>query len=209
MIKNNQFFTNKKNIKNWLDTRNIKDYTIHDDLVVDVKDAVVELGHQNLSYLPIQFGKVEGNFYIANCNLKTLKGSPRYVTGFFDCSNNNLMSLDYAPEKVNDFDCSNNKISSFKNIHLTATNMLLIQENPIVNFNYKDIENIQTDIICMHSDIIKQYANSSNKLTTMNSIKNYVIVKFAEFKDVVKIEYEKALLEKNIQLIYKEHKVKL
>ena len=61
----------------------------------------------------------------------------------------------------------------------------------------------------MHSDIIKQYANSSNKLTTMNSIKNYVIVKFAEFKDVVKIEYEKALLEKNIQLIYKEHKVKL
>ena len=48
----------------WLDSYKIKNYTINDDLTIDVKEDV-ELAHQSLTCFPsfIKFNKVSGYFY--------------------------------------------------------------------------------------------------------------------------------------------------
>ena len=57
---------------------------------------------------------IDGDFICKNEGLKDLKGV-RFgvVTGGFDCSGNQLTSLEGAPQEVGgSFDCSNNKITS-------------------------------------------------------------------------------------------------
>ncbi|MFW6130870.1 MAG: hypothetical protein ACOC56_06750, partial [Atribacterota bacterium] len=89
----------KKEIKKWLDKHQITNYTINDDLTVDV-DENVDLSHRNLTEMPIQFNKVNGTFYCTYNQLTSLVGAPKKVFGYFYCSNNKLTSLEGAPEKV-------------------------------------------------------------------------------------------------------------
>jgi len=42
--------------------------------------------------------------------LTSLKGAPEKVGHSFNCSNNNLTTLEYAPKKVFSFSCQENKI---------------------------------------------------------------------------------------------------
>jgi hypothetical protein len=49
--------------------------------------------HQSLPFF-------HADFNIANCNLKTLRGCPRYVEGNLYIQNNKLTSLSYAPTHV-------------------------------------------------------------------------------------------------------------
>ena len=72
--------------------------------------------NRQITELPVQFGKVTGNFSINNCsNLKSLKGSPRSVGGNFDCRSCMLESLDGAPEEVGGFfHCGYNVLTSLE-----------------------------------------------------------------------------------------------
>jgi hypothetical protein len=63
-------------------------------------DGDVDLRGFKGEKLPARFGKVTGNFDCSGGNLVTLDGAPREVGGDFNCSNNKLTSLDGAPEKV-------------------------------------------------------------------------------------------------------------
>ena len=97
-------------IENWLEEYGIKDYTIKDNLEIDV-DGSVNLYKKTIGEFPpyIQFGTVRGSFNCSYCKLTTLRGCPREVTGFFDCSYNNFTSLEGAPKKVGEFfDCMDN-----------------------------------------------------------------------------------------------------
>ena len=67
-------FKTKKQIKQWLDEMGVKDYTINKNLIVDV-EGDVNLSYKNLKELPVQFGKVKGNFFCSNNQLKSLKGA--------------------------------------------------------------------------------------------------------------------------------------
>lgn len=88
----------------------INHYTIKSNNVVDV-DQDVRLDNKNLSEIPVQFGVVDGHFFIAGNNLTSLKGAPKRVGGHFDCSDNNLKSLQGGPEYVGwDMRCGNNKL---------------------------------------------------------------------------------------------------
>ena len=51
-------------------------------------DGDVDLSEQGLKRLPVQFGKVSGNFWCYENQLTTLEGVPREVGGDFDCSYN-------------------------------------------------------------------------------------------------------------------------
>lgn len=65
------------------------------------------------STLPVQFGKVTGNFYCIDKGLTSLKGSPQTVGGTFYCSKNRLTELTHAPKKVDgNFFCYHNKLTS-------------------------------------------------------------------------------------------------
>jgi hypothetical protein len=65
--------------------------------------------------LIIKFNKVSGHFDCSYNNLTTLEGTPKEVGGDFYCSYNKLTSLKYAPEIVGrDFDCDNNRLITLK-----------------------------------------------------------------------------------------------
>ena len=92
---------------------NITNYTINEDDSIDV-DGDVDIHGNELTEIPLKFGKVAGGFYCGDNELTSLKGSPSYVGGEFDCEYNNITSLEGCPQYIGDnFDCRNNKIISF------------------------------------------------------------------------------------------------
>lgn len=104
----------KKQIKAFLDDNLIFNYTIHDDLTIDVDDDVwLEIDD---SEIPVQFNDVSGDFYLMDCyNLTSLKGSPVNVFGNFSCRKLGLTSLVGAPDYVDaNFNCSGNPITSLE-----------------------------------------------------------------------------------------------
>jgi hypothetical protein len=89
----------------------IRNYTINDDGTIDV-DGYVDLYKLGLEELPLVFNKVTGNFIAQHNPLKNLKGSPRWVGGYFDTINTMLTSLEGSPEHIeDDFMCSFNDIT--------------------------------------------------------------------------------------------------
>ncbi len=78
---------------------NIENYSINTDGSIDVNDDV-NIYKRGLSKIPLKFNKVSGYFNCSNNNLTTLEGCPKKVDGFFDCSNNKLVSLDGIPEYI-------------------------------------------------------------------------------------------------------------
>jgi hypothetical protein len=70
----------------WLDSFGITNYTINDDLTIDVKGDV-NIDHRSLTCFPsfIKFNKVSGNFYCYNNQITSLEGCPRTVNGHFYC----------------------------------------------------------------------------------------------------------------------------
>jgi hypothetical protein len=56
--------------------------------------------------------KIGGTFDCSYNDLNTLEGAPTSVGGSFDCSNNKLTSLEGAPTRVKNFYCSYNKLES-------------------------------------------------------------------------------------------------
>ena len=103
----------KKQIIKWLDKHDVKNYTINNDLTVDV-DGDVNLRSKNLLEIPVQFNKVNGYFYCSYNELTSLKGCPKVTKDFF-CAGNKLTSLKYCPEIVNGyFDCARNELTSLK-----------------------------------------------------------------------------------------------
>ena len=93
---------------------NIQNYTINNDMSVDVEDNV-NLNDDKLTEIPFNFNKVNGYFDCSFNNLKTLKGCPKKVNSDFDCSHNDLIDLNYCPSMIEgSMDCSNNKIQSLK-----------------------------------------------------------------------------------------------
>lgn len=111
---------NAKEVEGVLKYLKFKNYTINDDLSVDVDGDVVKNATGKL--IPIKFGKVNGNFkwsdptlYRKGDGLISLRNSPEEVGGEFYCGHNNLTSLDGAPEKVDgDFFCNDNNLISLK-----------------------------------------------------------------------------------------------
>lgn len=76
---------------------NIKNYTINEDMSVDV-DGSVNLYRCSLSKIPLKFGYVSGSFRCDHNQLETLEGSPKIVDYDFNCDNNQLKSLKGSPD---------------------------------------------------------------------------------------------------------------
>ena len=93
---------------------NIRNYTINDDGSIDV-DGPVSLNSCGLTKLPLRFRNVTGYFDCSYNQLTSLEGSPEYVGANFWCNENQLTNLEGAPKSVNAyFTCSYNKITSLE-----------------------------------------------------------------------------------------------
>ena len=109
--------SSKKEIQDWLETYNIKNFSINDDLTIDVNDNVILNGLQ-LTCLPYKFNYVAGQFTIFGNQLTSLKNTPSIIDGDFVCAQNLLLDLSHAPQKVGEsFYCSDNP---FRELHGVA-----------------------------------------------------------------------------------------
>jgi hypothetical protein len=89
----------------------IENYKINPDGTVDV-NGDVNLSFKKLTHLPLKFGRVSGSFDCSKNQLISLEGAPSEVY-WFDCSGNQLTSLEGAPLKVSsDFYCFDNQLTT-------------------------------------------------------------------------------------------------
>ena len=102
-------FKTKEEVQSWLDKMRIKNYTINDDLTVDVTGNV-KISWNHLTRIPVQFGIVSGYFDCGHNDLKSLQGCPKEVGGDYSCAYNKLTTLEGGPKEVKgNIWCNNNK----------------------------------------------------------------------------------------------------
>lgn len=100
----------RKKIIDWLNSFpyfvSRHNYTINDDLSITIKDEF-SLSLQGDSYLFPDGGLPEyirfestGELDVDDCGLKTLRGFPKKVDGYFSCQLNELKSLKEGPKEV-------------------------------------------------------------------------------------------------------------
>ena len=78
---------------------NINNYSINPDGSIDV-DGNLTIVNRNLYTIPIKFNKVSGSFDCSWNNLISLENSPIEVGGDFICNFNRLKSLVGSPNKI-------------------------------------------------------------------------------------------------------------
>jgi hypothetical protein len=92
----------------------IENWTLNPDGTVDV-DGNVDLSRQRLSKLPLKFGRVTGYFDCSDNQLTSLEGCPTEVGESFHCDNNQLTSLEGCPTEIGgDFECYSNQLTSLE-----------------------------------------------------------------------------------------------
>ena len=106
-------FESFKHIESICQELGIENYTINNKGLVDI-DGNVNLSNRYLDKLPINFGKVTGDFFCHNNQLTTLEGVPTEVGGKFYCSYNLLTSLDGGPTEVGSFFCHYNLLTTLE-----------------------------------------------------------------------------------------------
>lgn len=103
-------------IKEILDSLGIENYTVNDDLTVDV-ESDVNISDIGITKIPVKFNKVIGDFNVSTNRLTSLINSPKEITGDFNCSNNYLTTLVDGPSLVGGvYDCSKNRLKSLDGI---------------------------------------------------------------------------------------------
>lgn len=117
--------------KAWLDSMNIKNYTINKDLTVDV-DGSINISYKKLNKIPIKFNIINGDFVCSNNKLKNLIGCPNIVKKTFSCNDGELTSLEGCPKEVGKiFWIANNKLTSLENCPTSVGGRFWGQLNPL------------------------------------------------------------------------------
>ena len=225
------FPTTKEGVIKVCEKYGIKNYTINDDLSIDV-DGGVGLGDRGLGYLPLRFNYVGGYFQcsfnklksLEGCpqtvnesffcyynELKSLEGCPQTVGGGFDCFNNNLVSLESCPQTVSgDFSCGNNNLKSLKGCPQTVSGTFNCGDNEL-----RDLEHFPE----VNGSVII-YGNIVNLLvyTFINKADSFMIEDFIDYEivrnsDTVMLDRLKTFIEgfdlemPDLEEIKKEYKI--
>ena len=152
----------------------IINYTINDDGTVDV-DGSVYLDYCELTKLPLKFGTVTGWFNCSKNNLTTLEGSPKTVYGSFTCNNNRLTSLEGGPENVGfKFVCSINKLTTLKGCPKSIGKDFVCNNNNLKNIDF--IPDLIKDKFIINGNPISSIFNESN-IDFLKAFKTYRIIK--------------------------------
>ena len=195
-----------------LEKYKIANYTINDDLTVDV-DGDVRLSHLRLTKLPFKFGSVTGNFYCSGNQLTSLQGAPSSVTGDFDCSNNQLTSLQGAPRSViGDFYCSNNQLTSLQgapsvtgNFYCSNNQLTSLQGGPSSVTRYFNCSNNQlTSLQGAPSSVTRRFSCSGNPTLSKQVIDKYLqSINDSRIEEVDELTEEKSMFNINPKLAFR------
>jgi hypothetical protein len=154
----------------------IGNYTINDDLSIDVGGSVY-LNIQDLKYLPLRFNYVSGGFFCRENILVSLEGSPLTVGGNFGCGYNELKTLEGSPQTVNgDFNCIHNELETLEGGPQTVGGNFSCYRNEL-----KDLEHFPEV-----NGIIDIEENTVNLLvyTFINKADSFMIEDFVDYEIV-------------------------
>ena len=97
------------------------------------EECLPKIEGTELTYLPCQFGELYASFFVARCNLGSLKGSPKKVRGKYSISGNYaITSIEYLPEEAGGYILRNTSIKSFSGIHKVIKKVTGLQEATIM-----------------------------------------------------------------------------
>ena len=131
----------------------IYNYTINDDGSIDVEHSVdLSYAITKMNKLPLKFNKVNGSFDCSNNNLETLEGSPKYVKNMFNCQYNKLTNLHFAPKKSESFICNRNMITSLEGCPESVEKLFYCQENNLTTLKGGP-ESVGNEFSCWGNDL--------------------------------------------------------
>lgn len=124
-------FSNDINeIKKICDVYLIRNYTINNDMSIDVNGSVW-LSRKELVTLPLKFRKVNGDFDCSNNNLTSLVGMPHTVVGNVYVNNNELISLRGCSQNIGgNFNCSQNLLHTLEHSPFKVNGYYNFKHNP-------------------------------------------------------------------------------
>ncbi len=139
----------KESLIKLLDTLNIENYKINDDLVVDVTGNV-NISDKGIVKLPFKFGKIDGDFNASVNRFETLDNMPNIVYGNFNISSNLLKNLKGCPSMITgDLIATNNPIKDKTGIGEVSGNIEvdnLVKESVDIEKEVNFILNVKLDI---------------------------------------------------------------
>lgn len=151
-------FSTQKEVKFWLDEYKITNYTINEDLSVDVKGDV-NLTDKKLTHLPIQFNNVTEDFYCDDNFLTDMQGFPRVILGDINCWNNKISSFKGCPYHIEgSLYCQENQLRSLEFCIEKIGKTFCCSENKIPNLKFGP-KYVGADYIC-HSNQIISFASA-------------------------------------------------
>jgi hypothetical protein len=209
----NQFLKTKKDIQFWLESMKVKNYTINDNLVVDVANFV-NLENKNLTHLPIQFGIVKGYFRIGSNKLSSMLGFPSIVEGDLEVQHNQITSLNYLPNAFGTYFLSYNKINSLLGLPKVINGNLMCSSNELKTLQFcpewiKGKADFSRNEINTLEFCPKEVGESlrlvKNKITKINapslSTPSFVLnanpIKQLSFKDIENIDVSRFYIDEN------------
>lgn len=140
----------------------ITDYSINDDLSIDVYGSVY-ISVKKFERLPIAFNEVSGEFFCCNNSLTSMENMPKMVGGTFDCSYNNITSLLGGPEIVNgDYKCSYNELTD------------LVGSPKRVEKGFSCINNLLTTLEGAPIEVGDYFYCHFNRLSNLNHLPKYI-----------------------------------
>lgn len=144
---------NKDDIIKFLNDNNIKDYAINEDLIVDVNGDVNLRCNElltDLRRIPMKFGSVSGEFDCSNNNLTTLENCPHTVKKF-DCSENSLTDLKHCPLNITlDFYANNNKLSTLIDFPKSIKNLSTLDFSRNNIYDIDNINHLEVSYLRLH-----------------------------------------------------------
>jgi hypothetical protein len=128
------FESQKYLISRKLHQLDIMRFDINSDLTVDVYQNI-DIRNMNLTELPCKFGKVNGEFYVSDNQLKDFEGFPNEVERML-CGDNEFENLNGCTNIIrDDFNCSNCKLTSLEGGPQIIDGYYSFSGNLITNFN--------------------------------------------------------------------------
>ena len=102
--------------------------------LIDIEGGF-DCGSRGLKELKgVKFGKVSGNFYCDQNQLTSLEDAPQAVNGNFCCDRNQLTTLAGAPQTVNgNFDCYANQLTSLVGAPKTVGGYFSCDQNQLTS----------------------------------------------------------------------------
>ena len=128
-------------------------WSVNNEGLVDVRGSFCCDSQGLEDFLGIRFGKVSGNFDCSNNQLRTLEGSPREVGEGFYCWANQLRTLEGSPREVGgNFNCYRNPLISLEGAP-EMIKYIFCFKNTWFRYNLRsflnEIDHIEPDVISL------------------------------------------------------------